>query len=244
MFILLYLVVSSTVNAQIVTDRPDQTESSSTVGNHNLQIESGFLIAFEGDRFPASEQILAPTTLFRYGITKGIELRFLSQFERQKIGDEVFRGISDIEVGTKIQLFQNENVNTEIAFLSHLVIPTGSNELSLNSFGSINKISIAHDLNEYASIGYNIGYNYLDSGSGDLTYSIALGVGVNDKVGVYIEPFGELANFEDFSLNCDAGVTYLANENLQFDISFGTGLNLNMNYIAAGFSWLLKREEN
>ena len=36
------------LNAQtIVTDRPDQTESSSTVGKGNLQIESGILVGFE-----------------------------------------------------------------------------------------------------------------------------------------------------------------------------------------------------
>ncbi len=44
--------------------------------------------------------ILAPTTLLRYGITEGIELRLLSQFETIKLQDQLVQGISDLEIGT------------------------------------------------------------------------------------------------------------------------------------------------
>lgn len=51
-FVLIPLLLLSSVDlkAQIVTDRPDQTESSSTVGKGNLQLETGMLIGFEGDQ--------------------------------------------------------------------------------------------------------------------------------------------------------------------------------------------------
>lgn len=48
-------------SAQIITDRPDQTESSSTVEKGALQIEAGFQIEFEGDHSNAIEQSLVPT---------------------------------------------------------------------------------------------------------------------------------------------------------------------------------------
>lgn len=229
-------------NAQIVTDRPDQTESSSTVGNGNLQIESGLLISFEGDNQLSTQQILAPTNLFRYGVSDGLELRFLSQFEMLKEDIQAIRGISDIEIGVKIQVLKKEDVNTEIAFLTHLVIPTGTEALSNGEFGTINKVSISHELNDNIELGYNLGYDYFGQGAGNFTYSIALGIGVNEKVGIYVEPFGELTNFEDFILNFDAGFTYLANDNLQYDFSFGTGLNQEMNYISIGLSWLIMHE--
>ncbi len=41
----------------------------------------------------------------------------------------------------------------------------------------------------------------------------------------------------DFLQNFDAGVTYLAKDNLQFDLSFGTGINHRMNYISLGCCW-------
>lgn len=240
--IILVLSVAE-LKAQIVTDRPDQTESSSTVGGGNLQIESGILVGFAGEGNASVRQVLAPTTLFRYGITKGIELRFVNQFETQKtlFQDKSTQGISDLEIGTKIQLLQKEDVNTEIAFLSHLILPIGATAFTNEKFGVINKLSIAHDLSENMALGYNIGYNYFGTGKGDLTYSVALGVGVNDKVGIYVEPYGDLVEFKDLVVNFDAGFTYLVNPDLQLDFSFGTSATEQMNYVSAGVSWWIHK---
>ena len=227
-------------SAQLVTDRPDQTESSSTVPKGAFQVETGILLGYdEGGSF-SIRQLLLPTTLFRYGLTKGIELRVLSQFESIQMVNREFKGISDLEIGTKIQILKKENVNTEIAFLTQLLIPTGSLALTNNTFGTTNKLSLSHALNENLGFGYNVGYNYFGAGRGDLTYSMALGVGVNDKVSVYVEPYGELSNLNDFVLNADAGFTYLLKENLQLDFSFGMGLIKRMNYLSVGCSWLIE----
>lgn len=47
-------------SGQIITDRPDQTESSSIIEKGALQIEAGFQIGFEGDHSNAIKQLLAP----------------------------------------------------------------------------------------------------------------------------------------------------------------------------------------
>lgn len=72
---------------------------------------------------------------------------------------------------------------------------------------------------------------------------MVLGVGINEKTGFYAEPFGEITDLEDFILNFDAGIAYLARENLQFDFSFGTGINHRMNYISIGCCWKIERED-
>ena len=239
---LLLMLSLGQLRAQMVTDRPDQTESSVTVGGGNLQIETGFFLGFEGDEQFSTRYILAPTTLFRYGITEGIELRLLSQFETKKLQDQVTQGISDLQVGAKIQILKKESVNTEIAFISHLLIPTGTAELSNEHYGTINKLAISHELSENMSLGYNFGYDYLGTGKGSLIYSLALGIEVTEKVGIFIEPFGALEEFEDFIMICDAGLTYLAKENFQLDFSFGTGINQRMNYISTGFCWKIERD--
>jgi len=245
--ILFFICLFSIAHLQaqsILTDRPDQTEGSSTIGRGDLQIELGVLIGFTGESGNSTRQILAPTTLFRYGITKGIELRILSQFETAKTGDIEIEGISDLQIGTKIQILKDPTKNIEIAFLSHLIVPTGTTELSLDKVGSINDLSISHSLSENVGLGYNLGYNYYGVGQGDLAYTIALGVSVNDKVGVYIESFGDLVEFEDHLTSFDAGFTYLQNDQLQFDFSFGTGINHTMNYISLGFSWWMQNGTN
>lgn len=154
------LAMHQVYGQSIITDRPDQTESSSTIKKGSLQIESGVLLGYTDIDNAMERQILAPTTLFRYGLTSKFELRILSQFETLRNNGKVVEGISNLEIGTKIQLLQKENINTEIAFLSHLILPTGTKELTNNDYGTINKLSISHELNENIELGYNIGYNY------------------------------------------------------------------------------------
>ncbi len=236
--IVCFISCSFSINAQtILTDRPDQTEGSSTIPKGSFQIETGVLISYTEDGTNKERQILSPSTLFRISILEGFELRLVNQLESLKYNNaNSVTGISDLEIGAKLQLLHKENVNTEIAILSHVILPTGSKELSGNAFGTVNKLSVSHSINEIFGLGYNLGYNYFGEDNGDFTYSCALGVAMTDKIGLYIEPYGEWVNFEEYQSNVDAGFTYLLKENLQFDVSFGTGINHTMNYIAAGCS--------
>jgi len=222
---------------KIVTDRPDQTESSSTVPHKSLQIEAGMLF---GDLNNESQRIyLLPTTLFRYGLTRGIELRLgqnLVNYKNESSSEARF-GFSDLELGAKFQILKREDVNTEIAFLSHVTLPTGADGLSTDKYGTINKLAISHEINSYLGFGYNVGYDYFGYDKGMFTYSTALGVGFNEKLGAYLEFYGEASNLRGFIVNFDSGVTYLIQDNLQLDLSFGLGLNHRMNYFALGCSW-------
>lgn len=234
-----FVLLSFFVSAQsIVTDRPDQTESSTTVPKGSIQIETGILVGFSEDDTFSERQILIPSTLFRIALVRGIELRVLSQFEsvKNELTDKTVSGISDLEIGSKIQLLKKENTFTEIAFLSHLIVPTGSKNLTLDKFGTINKLSISHPLKENIGLGYNIGYNYFGEGKGDFTYSLALGFGITKKLSVYIEPYGDVVEFKNHVSSIDAGVTYLIRNNFQVDFSFGTGINHTMNYMSLGCS--------
>jgi len=245
-FILL-LMVNFTIGAQtIVTDRPDQTESSSTVPRGSFQIETGVLFGSSKSEGFSFKEIFAPSTLFRYGIAKGIELRLVNQFEnvKNKTTSEKVNGMSDIEIGTKFQILNKENVNTEIAFLSHLIIPIGSKDVTIDNFGTINKLSISHTISETVGIGYNVGYDYFGTGKGNLTYSLALAIGITSKLGVYLEPYGALLEIDNHESNFDGGITYLIKDNFQLDASFGTGINHNMNYFSVGASINISKNKN
>lgn len=236
------LLLSSGLFAQkIVTDRPDQTEASSTVPKQSFQIESGLLFQFNGSGSNKASNFTLPTTLFRYGLLKWLEVRLVSEFaiERMKLNgiENKSIGIRDLQIGTKIQLFKKEGNATEVALMSHLVVPSGSSGLTGNSVGTVNKLCISHSLAERVGLGYNLGYNYLGSGVGDLTYSLSVAFGITDKLGIYLEPFGSWDNFESVTTNFDGGFTYLIKDNLQFDFSAGVGLDNRMNYLSTGISW-------
>lgn len=224
---------------EIITDRPDQTESSSTIPMNSFQVETGVVIGHVASESNLEKVLLAPSTLIRYGFTKNFELRLANHFARSSSESLSLKdfGFTDLELGFKLQLLRKEDVNTEIALLSHVVIPIGDVRLTNVSFGLVNKLSIAHNLGDIFTIGYNLGYNYFGFGSGTGTYSIALGAGLTKRIGFYIEPYGEWVDFNLFLSNLDGGFTYLLKPNMQLDVSYGLGLNYEMQYFSAGFSW-------
>ena len=226
-FIVLLISNSLVFSQSIITDRPDQTESSSTI--KDVQIESGLLI--ESD-------IYMHGTLLRLAMTDNIEVRVFNQFEFIKRDDRIL--ISDLEIGAKIELYQKENSNIEMAFLSHIIVPTGSAIITNDKIGTINKLCISHPTDHKIGVGYNIGYNYFGSGRGDLTYSVVLGSSLTDKASIYIEPYGEFGNLDYSISNLNYGLTYLINDNFQLDSSSGIGLNYDMSFVSFGFSWRIR----
>ena len=65
----------------IITDRPDATESSTTVSLGSLQVETGaFYTSFEENNIK-QEVFGYNTTLLRYGILKNLEFRLGWNFE-------------------------------------------------------------------------------------------------------------------------------------------------------------------
>ena len=65
----------------LITDRPDQTESAVVVGDKKIQIESGILNQENSD---GEKNLSIPTNLFRYGISEKIELRLNLEHSDQK----------------------------------------------------------------------------------------------------------------------------------------------------------------
>ena len=243
----IFIVISTLFTApsfsqNIVTDRPDQTESSETVGNKNFQIESGML--FQNRNENSINSFYGPSTLLRYGISKNFELRFVSQYESTELGlygeNRKYNGFNDLEVGVKFQLFKKKGVNTEIAFLSHLIIPTAKSDLTTGNIGVINKLAISHSISDKVGLGYNIGYDLVDEKS-SFTYSLVLGISLSEVVGFYVEPYGNWAEQNQFESNLDTGLTFLVNPNFQMDVSYGIGINQAMEYVSAGFSWKIHK---
>ena len=92
----------------LITDRPDQTESAVVVGEKKIQIESGIL---NQENSGGEKNLSIPTNLFRYGISEKIELRLNLEHS-----DKKNYGIESIEIGSKINLNKNKNtLNQKIA---------------------------------------------------------------------------------------------------------------------------------
>ena len=235
--ILLLLLMSafSMTAQQMTTDRPDQTESSSTVGAGLFQIETGTIIESPNRYWNIN------TTLFRCGVSDNFELRaqtgvgrYFSDFNK----DNYVFGVNDLILGLKYRLLQGP---IEIAYLGHAHFPTGSKNISDGSFGSSHKIALSHAITENIGFGYNIGYDHFGKEDQGFTYAYVIGFSLVEKVGFFVELYGNADKFSDFNHNFDTGFTFSVSENIQLDVSTGMGLNEEMNFFATGLSWRLPK---
>ncbi|WP_339754653.1 transporter [uncultured Winogradskyella sp.] len=216
----------------IVTDRPDATEASSTVGRGAFQIETGGLYESYEKNNIKSESFTYNTMLVRYGIFDNIELRLgwdfvegVTKVNGNKLNN-VTSGFSPLLLSVKIDIAEEKDGMPEIALIGN-VFPafSASADYKPETTGVGFRFSLSHTLNEKSSLGYNIGAEW-GNGSPETTaiYTIAYGYRLSDKFGFYTELYGDLP--EDNSANhyWDAGFTYLASNDLQFDIYTGTSI--------------------
>jgi len=219
----------TTIDA-LVTDRPDATEASSTVGKGTLQIETGgFYESFEENSIK-SESYTYNTTLVRYGILDNLELRVGWDFTEgtTKVNgnklDNVTSGFSPLLLGVKIDIAEESGCMPEIALIGHIFpLFTSAKDYRPETTGIDFRFSLSHTLSEKSSIGYNIGAQWGDDSSeAAAIYTLAYGYSFTDKFGAYAELYGDLP--EDSSANhyWDAGFTYLVSNNIQLDTYFGT----------------------
>lgn len=225
--IFLFLLLNcSLVFSQITTDRPDQTESAVVLSSGQIQIESGILIENSQSNI---------NTLFRIGIIEGIEIRINSNYLiNDKLSFMKKSSFSDFEVGAKFRIFDKNQNNTKVAFLSHLSIPSAIEVFSNNVYGLLSRLNVSHDLNNESQIGYNLGYNKFKKMDGQFIYTIVYGRSL-DSFGIFFEIFGDDSK-NSSNINFDSGITYLLDNKKQLDLSIGKGINNDMFFISGGIS--------
>ncbi|WP_179021545.1 transporter [Winogradskyella forsetii] len=235
----------------LVTDRPDATEASSTVGKGTLQIETGGLFESFEENNTTSENYTYNTTLIRYGILDNVELRVgwdfvegITKVNGRKL-DNVTSGLSPLLLGLKLDIAEEKGSMPEIALIGH-VFPlfSASADYRPETTGIDFRLSLSHTLSEKSSLGYNIGAKWgNDSPEAAAIYSLSYGYSLSDKFGCFTELYGDLP--EDSSANhyWDAGFTYLPCNDLQFDIYGGTSITQGQDLlIGMGLSYRVKRK--
>ncbi|MBC3845636.1 transporter [Winogradskyella echinorum] len=239
-------------NDIIVTDRPDATEASSTVGKGTLQFETGGLYeSFEKNNIK-SENYTYNTMLIRYGILDNLELRLGWDFVEgtTKVNgnklDNVASGLSPLLFGVKIDIAEEKDGMPEIALIGHVFpVFSASTDFRPETTAVDFRFSLSHTLSEKSSLGYNIGAQWgNDSPEAAAIYTLAYGYSITDKFGFYAELYGDLP--EDNSANhyWDAGFTYLTCNDLQFDVYFGTSITEGQDLLLGmGLSYRMKRKQ-
>lgn len=224
---------------ELVTDRPDQTESAVVVPTGTVQVELGWSLTREDEGPVSLEGHQLPGTLVRLGLARRFELRLgWDGWLREELStpgpDLAADGLGDLEIGGKILLAEARGRRPQVALLLATSLPVGEEGFSSERSDPSFRLSLGHSLSDRLSFGYNLGMR-LETGEevddrdtlSFLVYTAALGISLSDRLGAFVELFGDLpASAPGGPANSfDGGFTYLLRDNLQLDLAAGVGLS-------------------
>jgi hypothetical protein len=214
---------------ELVTDRPDQTESAAVVPPGLVQLETGLDAAREGGD-PETETTALGSTLVRIGLLEGLELRLgWGGWEREEQGGAAVEGAADAELGLKVGLCEARGARPQAALIAGVSLPVGERGRSSERHDPALRLAFAHDLPAGVGLGYNLGMAWSGEES-RLEYTATLGFELSERLGAFVELFGDApvdasAGGDGPAHAADAGLTLLLNPRLQLDVAAGAGLS-------------------
>jgi hypothetical protein len=238
----------------IVTDRPDQTESSWTIPKHRVQIESGFLFqTTELDGFTLNETVYQGT-LIRYGLLDNFELRVATIYSETELkvpeGSTdtagITTGFEPLIIGFKILIVEEKGWIPRMSFVGSMIIPeAASKEKQVPHYAPSFRFTGEYTIKEWVSFGFNVGTDWSEFEADAIGYlSGVFNFAVLPWLGAFAEYYAYLpGGGSDIQQNLDGGFTFPVRHNLQFDASAGIGLSEESPdyFVAAGFSWRIPK---
>ena len=236
---------------ELITDRPDITESSAVVGHGMWQLETGML--FESDRADrvTTRDLSAPNALLRVGIGSRFELRLsgagvLSESlsaSGATSGSARTTGMSDFELGFKYVFLDQSRAGVDAAIIPIVSFPVGDERFSSGGADPTLKVTISRDLPR----GFGLGGNLIvasstedDQRSTQTAMSVSVGHALVRGWAGFWELYGASALSDESGQEWtfDTGVTHPIGENAQFDVSVGRGLTNGASdwFVGVGFS--------
>ncbi|WP_290626472.1 transporter [Altibacter sp.] len=235
---------------EMITDRPDATESPNTVPKAMLQIETGAFYESFDEGLIQTETLGYNTTLLRYGVLDNFEVRLGWNFEeiRTKIDTiqhrNVLSGFSPLLLGMKVEIAEENGWLPEIGLLGHLFLPfTAGDDFRPETTGVDFRFSMAHTLSDRAGLAYNIGAQWgNDSPEAAYVYTLVYGYQLTEKMGLYAELYGDLPEDSRANHYWDAGLTFLVAPNFQLDATVGRSITSGQDILlSAGLSMRLPK---
>jgi len=227
----------------LVTDRPDFTEASSTVGKGVAQLEIGYTFIRNDDDGQKTESHSFPEPLLRYGLLADwLELRVGWNYGDEDTEGAKTSGAEDLYLGFKIALTPQEGILPEMALIPQMTAPTGANAVTTDEvLAGLNWI-YGWQINDFVSTAGSTQFNRaIDPGTSESytewAQSWTFAFSLSDNIGAYTEYYGLFPTNEDTARSenyINGGFTYLVSNDIQFDIRAGAGLNSEADDFLAG----------
>jgi hypothetical protein len=227
------------IDEPLITDRPDFTEASVTVGRGVAQLETGYTYFSDDDGTTSVRAHAAPEALLRVGMfAEWFEWRIAYNYLEETtsepgVGRSTVNGSDDLYLGIKLALTGQAGILPEMALMPQMRVPSGSSEISAGeTLPGLNWL-YGWDLNDWIATGGSTQFNRrLDDVTAEpyteWAQSWTFNYSLTDWMGGYTEWFCLAPDGADTN-HCenyfDGGLTFLLNNNVQLDVRAGVGLN-------------------
>lgn len=228
----------------LVADRPDFTEATSTVGYGVFQFEFGYTLGYDYAEGVTTLAHSYGEPLLRIGILADqLEVRvgagaatLSAEYEGRTA--RTVSGLEDLYLGAKLAFMEQRGMFPAVSILPQVTLATGSDAFSAGrSLPGVNLL-YSWDLTGTVSLAGSTQVNAAVGGQSqdyrEWAQSLSCAVALGERAGLYGEwyafvpsgldvPAGFARKGNEHYLN--SGLTWLASDDLQWDIRVGFGLN-------------------
>ena len=200
---------------ELITDRPDFTESGVTVPSGHVQIESGILY----DQVVDTGNIVFPELLVRWAPLNRFEFRF--GIPNYMAGDFP-TGFSDGSLGAKVQF--GPLGAWHLGLIAAVSLPIGEEDLTSDSVDPEFILITGRDLSSRVSLGAQGMLTY--DGAEDVWQyggTLVVGAALSERIGTFAEVMVIDQRANNVATTLHHGYTYLLTPTVQLDIHAGLG---------------------
>ena len=265
LLLLLALLLPLTAGAQentVQADRPGVGTGPTVLTLGDIQWETGFEEAFS----PGIHLVALPTTLFRFGVHKRIELRVeyegvLTVYDSLPGNREIRYIPEHLLLGTKIMLWQGATDKRlrwipKTSVMAQIGLPTTKELADERPVIGMVDLLFENEVTHWFSVGYEVGIHWLEwVPEPDIFVSLSLNFQPTEQWGCFLENFNYFATSPNPVLDAknnvflDFGVTYKPHPRVQLDVNAGfncydsePALNgpKNFAFVGLGIAWKLR----
>ena len=228
----------------ISTDRPDLTESANVIPHKSFQFEGGIFYEKNTQDGLTTKNYSYPSVLLRYGLLSNLELRM--ELENVKnttdsIGTSSSKNtFSFATIGAKVNVREEDGLIPAVGFIINFTIPSLTTEnIETDYVGTSINLAMQNSLTDKLSSGVNLGAIWAGSTpEPKFFYTFTLGYEISERFSGFAEVFGFMPEKSVSNHVFDFGLSFLAMNNLAFDVSAGFGLTKTSPdyFVNGGFS--------
>ena len=233
----LLIPVAADAGSDLVTDRPDFTESPVVVPSGSVQLESGVTWSRSGDSVNTLSGLEA---LIRWSPFQRIELRFGLPDYISIDDDAIDAGFGDASIGTKVYL-GSPFEGWDVGVIATTSLPTGDDQFTTDEADPDVILTAGGDIGHGWSLGTQVSSAWPTVGDDReqiWAATMVCGIPIGDATGVFVEVATEIPEAGEAPTVIHTGYTRQFGTGMQFDLHAGAGLNDSSPdfFFGAGFS--------